>query len=504
MPGAAGRGLRQSMASLHTWVGLLPGWLLYVIFLFGTVAFFQQEISRWMRPELHDTPLTRRALDMASRHLADHAPRAQRWTITLPADRGGEVLALAWKPEAGPMGKAVLDPASGRPLAVRDTKGGFFLYRMHFDLHYMSVMTARLFVSLAALAMLVAILSGVVTHKKIFTEFFLMRFGKGQRSWLDAHNVTAVLALPFHLMMTYTGLATLLFTLMPWAIGMHYPTRSAFNQASFAPAPTLAHNPSPRTVLPLAELVARAQSLTGEMPTTITIDHPGWASASAQIYLSPQQLGSDARPLYLNAATGQLLLPLPPMGGARQTQRWMIDLHAARYAEPVLRWLYALSGLGGMAMVGSGLVLWVVKRRARLPDPARPHPGFRIVERLNIGVIAGAPLGIAVYFLANRLLPLTMSNRAEHEIDALFIAWGAALVWAIGRPTCRAWPEVLGACAVAYALVPLVNALTTPRGLLPSLLAGDTVYVTFDMTMLATATLFAFAAHRLARRRAIA
>ena len=72
--------------------------------------------------------------------------------------------------------------------------------------------TAALLVSppaLIALLMLVAILSGIVTHKKIFRDFFTLRRGKGQRSWLDGHNATAVLALPFHLMITYTGLVTL-------------------------------------------------------------------------------------------------------------------------------------------------------------------------------------------------------------------------------------------------------------------------------------------------------
>lgn len=32
---------RQSMAALHTWTGLVPGWVLYLIFLFGTTALFQ-------------------------------------------------------------------------------------------------------------------------------------------------------------------------------------------------------------------------------------------------------------------------------------------------------------------------------------------------------------------------------------------------------------------------------------------------------------------------------
>ncbi|MNT84204.1 hypothetical protein D3C72_2241880 [compost metagenome] len=48
--------------------------------------------------------------------------------------------------------------------------------------------------------MLVAIVSGVITHKKIFTDFFTFRWGKGQRSCLDAHAALSVLgfAVPFH------------------------------------------------------------------------------------------------------------------------------------------------------------------------------------------------------------------------------------------------------------------------------------------------------------------
>lgn len=43
---------RQSMAWLHTWSGLVVGWLLFAIFLTGTASFFRQEISLWMQPEL--------------------------------------------------------------------------------------------------------------------------------------------------------------------------------------------------------------------------------------------------------------------------------------------------------------------------------------------------------------------------------------------------------------------------------------------------------------------
>lgn len=494
------------MAQLHTWAGLLPGWLLFVIFLFGTTAFFQQEISRWMRPELSTGAVSQKALDRAAVHLSNSGKDATHWTISLPSDRGGEPLTISWEQRGavgeGLAGELKLDPGSGRPVGVRDTSGGWFLYRFHYDLHYMPVMWARLLVCIAALAMLVAILSGIVTHKKIFADFFLLRFGKGQRSWLDAHNVTAVLALPFHLMITYTGLVALLFTLMPWAIRANYPTPAAYYEAVSPAGPIAEASGRGAAMLSLTELVARAErALADSDPGLIIISHPGDANAIVEVWPHFSQLAGPRSPVFLNGVTGEVMQAPPMEGGARVAQTVMVDLHAGRFSGPVLRWLYFLSGVAGAVMVASGLVLWVVKRRAKLPDPAKPHFGFQLVERLNIGVIGGAPAGIAAYFIANRLLPLDLANRADWEINSLFVTWGGLFVWTIARPAKRAWIEALLACATLYGLAPVVNALTTPRGLIPSLLGADWVFVGFDGVMLAMAVICSFTAWKIAQNK---
>ena len=38
-------GFRQAMAWLHTWAGLTFGWLLFAIFLTGTLAYFKLPVS---------------------------------------------------------------------------------------------------------------------------------------------------------------------------------------------------------------------------------------------------------------------------------------------------------------------------------------------------------------------------------------------------------------------------------------------------------------------------
>lgn len=484
------------MAWLHTWAGLLPGWLLYLVFLFGAASFFQQEISAWMRPELQTGWASNASLDRIAQRLSEIAPDAENWRISLPNERGGEPVTVSWEALAGDTEERIFDPVTSRELVIRETEGGYFLYRFHFELYAIPVMWARMFVSIAALAMLVAILSGIVTHKKIFADFFMLRFSKGQRSWLDAHNVTAVLALPFHLMITYTGLVTLLFTLMPWPLDANFPSHSAYYRAAFPSAPEREVHGRANMLAPSA-LMERARYGLGEV-RLIMFHNPGKAGAIAEIWSRGERIGDTRLATYLDAASGDIIQRPPHHGPAFTTQNVMIDLHEGLFAATALRWLYFLSGVGGTVMIATGLVLWTVKRRAKLPDPVRPYFGFRLVERLNIGVIVGSMTGIAVYFLANRLLSLTMANRADWEINSLFIAWGGIFIWTLARPAKRAWVETLTACATLYALVPLINVLTTTRGLIPSLIAQDWVYAGFDGVMLATAAVCAFTAYKVA------
>ena len=48
MSSAARTTLRQSMAWIHGWLGLLAGWILFAMFLTGTASYFRPEITQWM------------------------------------------------------------------------------------------------------------------------------------------------------------------------------------------------------------------------------------------------------------------------------------------------------------------------------------------------------------------------------------------------------------------------------------------------------------------------
>ena len=505
---------RQSMAWLHTWAGLVLGWLLFFIFVTGTAGYFDTEIDRWMQPELPAVgapPAAGQVVGVALARLRERAPAAERWFISLPGERNDPYLRILWQnPKAADgtrpaIGDEQLDSASGRPLDARATGGGQFLYRLHWRLHYLPTAISEWIVGLATMFMLVAMITGIIVHKKIFTDFFTFRPGKGQRSWLDAHNVLSVVSLPFQLMITYSGLVFLAFTYMPLIVAAYYGPgeagRQTFDTELFDRGTPIERAGIPAPLAPLGPLLLEAQARWGEARVRgVDIRHPGDANARVLLRrVLDTPLRSEV--LVFDGVSGALLEIQPAVPStARAVHDVLLDLHEGLYAAPLLRALYVLSGLLGAAMVATGLVLWAIKRRQRVEKAGGvPHAGLRLVERLNVGTVAGLPIGIAAYFWANRLLPLEMAERAAWEGHVLFIVWALMLGHAAWRPPVRAWSEQLWIAAGAFGLLPLLNALTTGRHLAHSLPAADWVFAGFDLAMLGFGIVFALAAHRLAR-----
>lgn len=495
--------LRQSMAWIHGWLGLLAGWILFAMFLTGTASYFRPEITRWMQPEIslpQVSPTT--AAQTAVAYLQKMAPDAEQWFIYLPDDRTTATrIFVRERPNPDPNARPAprkpeirLNPLTGEVLAARDTRGGEHFYRFHFQLQ-LPHPWGRWLAGLCAIAMLAAIISGVITHRRIFADFFTLRWSKGQRSWLDAHNASAVLALPFHAMITYTGLVTLVLMYMPWPIQANYKDTSAFQAAAYGAEPEQQASGRAAPLAPIGPMVRAAlRNWDGTPPGTILIRNPGDETATVTLARSGKDtLGARGGSITFSGVDGRRLSASPPQGPAIETYSVMLGLHMGWFAGPLLRWTYFLLGLSGAAMVGTGLVLWTVKRKR--PN-AQPFLGLRIAERLNIGAIACLPAGMAAFLLANRLLPVTMEGRADAEVSAMFWVWFGLAALSCLRSVRRAWIETLSISAVAFFAIPLINAITTDRGLIRSIAAGDMLFIAFDVAMLATGVLLAFAAWR--------
>ena len=497
-------GFRQSMAWLHTWSGLVVGWLLFAIFLTGAVSFYRHEISGWMRPELRQMAPSPDAASIALDRLKAIAPNARRWLVDLPDARDPIAHIYAWRdPGQTPsFQREGLDTAAGKPAAARATYGGDFLFYFHFDLNMPSIW-GRLIVGGAAVVMLIAIVSGVITHRRIFRDFFTFRPGKGShRSWLDAHNVLGVMALPFHVMITYTGLITLMFLYMPWARDAAYPDGSQgfLSEASFATTiPEAARAAAP--LAPIEPLLAEAERRWGGAPVgRINVYRPGDASALIELTSSDAaQIAFHRRKITFNGVTGAVVSTTDPTRWAAETYGVMYGLHVGRFADPFVRFLYFLSSMAGTAMVATGLLLWVAKRCPKGGGATKPNLGHQVVKKLNIGTIAGLPIAIAAFFWANRVLPADLARRADLEVGSFFLVWILAVVHPLLRTTGRAWTEQITFAALLYGALPLLNALTTDAHLGASVPQGDWRLAGVDLTMAATGLLLALTAWRVAK-----
>ena len=498
-------GFRQSMAWLHTWSGLIVGWLLFAIFLTGAVSFYRHEVTQWMRPELRQMVPAADAAGIALDRLHAIAPDARRWLIDLPDARDPVAHLFAWHdPGKTPaFQREEFDTATGAPAVARSSHGGDFLFYFHFDLNMPSIW-GRLIVGAASIVMLVALVSGVITHRRIFKDFFTFRPGKAShRSWLDAHNVLGVMALPFHLMITYTGLITLMFLYMPWGRDIAYQgDRQAFlSEAALSTTiPEASNVPAP--LAPIGPILAEAaRRWDGDAVGRIDVYRPGDANALIELTSSDAaQIAFHRRKITFDGTTGDVVAETDNSRWAAETRGVMYGLHIGRFADPVVRFLYVLSSIAGTAMIATGLLVWVAKRCPRRAGRETAGTGRRLVETLNVGTIVGLPIAIAAFFWANRLLPVDLAQRADLEAGCFFLAWLLAILHPMLRPVGRAWTEQLGFAALLYAALPIVNAATTSSHLGISLPQGDWILAGFDLTMLAVGLLLALTAWHVGQR----
>ncbi|MCJ2141265.1 PepSY domain-containing protein [Methylobacterium sp. E-066] len=485
------KNVRQSMAWLHTWSGLVVGWVLFAIFVTGTASYYRTEISHWMRPELSAPAVDPvAATNRAAAYLGRQMPDAFGWSIRPPTAENPAVEVYWWNNPDGPYHHALLDPATGEASQARDTKGGDFLYRFHFELSLPPVW-GRWIVGICAMILLISLISGIVTHRRIFADFFTFRRDRSaQRGWLDAHNVVGVLALPFHLMIVYTGLIELGPMLMPWGVKAAYQhdILAYYDEAGIMAA-TRKPAGQPGTLMPLGEIVARATASHGEAPEAMLVTMPGDAASSVTAFFEEPPGLAHLHPQIVYAGdTGAELSRTGDVGAATRTGAVMIGLHEAHFAAAPLRIVFFLCGLMGAATIASGLVLWTVARAPKGADPA--GFGLRFVRVLNLGTIAGLPTGLAAYFLANRLLPLEFAGRADWEVRGFFAAWILSALAAAFYPKAKAWPVALGIASFGFLAIPVVDALAV----------GQARYLGFDAAMLAVAILLGLGARLAARR----
>lgn len=491
---------------LHTWSGLLVGWILYFIFITGTAGYVDTEIDSWMRPEIPisiNVSETAHLLALAEKRLYQQATTAASWSINFPAGRNNPVFNIRWQGAQGNFHE-VLDPRTGQVIAVRETGGGRLLYRLHYRLHYMPRIIATWIVSICSMFMMIALISGIIIHKRIFKDMFTFRPRKENKAWLDMHNIFSVLSLPFQLMITYSGLLFLAFTTMSWVVSASYglgaENKQQFFDEAFSSHPKIERADITAPMFSLSKLIIESEQRWGENEvSSIQIDN--YNDANARIHIRQRQSDdlSAVKSVIYHGVSGELLHNSAEREKSitNDVHRVLLSTHEGLFAGTFLRFLYVLSGMFGAGMIATGLILWTRRKRTQAQKENRPHKGLALVERLNVATIIGLLIGIAAFFWSNRLLSVDDPNRASKEIMILFISWVFSLLYASFRTVHRSWVELSWLAAILYTLLPVLNYFTSQRHLIISIPQQDWVMAGFDLTMLVFGIVFGIMAIKL-------
>ena len=497
---------RASMAWLHTWAGVILGSLMFVMFFFGTLSVFKLEIDQWMLPQSRVAlPEAQISVDRVYDAIEDQiGPNARHIRIVLPS-KAFPAIYIQATPAEGPVQRLLMDPASYEFLPPQDSAAARnFLYPMHYRLTPMPY--GRWVSAAIAMLMLAMFFSGIVIHRKIFVDFFTFRPGKKlPRSSLDLHNLTSVLAMPFHILITITGVLIL--------FGLYFEPslKSAYNDDSGRQE--IRHDlegtqafvsrdaVNPNRIVSLDGLIQRAEPFwDGAEAADIQIFSPGDMGGAITLYKSvADQVSSFNQPVQFRAATGELQ-SYPVRSAAYATQLWLAGVHLIFFDYWVLRWLYFFAGLAGCTMIATGFIYWMETRRKIYKR--NKWPGVRIVEGFAVWGVMGAMTATAAFLAANRALApglWTWNGIPKFGLELLifYIVWLLCMIHGFVRGK-AAWAEqawLLGGLGIAAVVL---NWTSTGDHLFETLTQGRLAIAGMDLVLVAGAVVSITAALKIA------
>jgi uncharacterized iron-regulated membrane protein len=500
------QGFRASMNWLHTWAGVVLGGLLFAIFWMGTLAVFDREIDRWMAPMIR-LPAAEKPFSLESlRPLYETAAAAKSpfFSVGLPTDRDAAIRVL-WSDQSGQTHRFI-DPNTGAVLPDPGTLAGTrFIFPFHYMLHIRAENIGYWLVGLAAMAMMALCVSGVIIHRKIFTDFFTFRPDrKPRRLVLDLHNVTGVLGWPFHFLITLSGLVIFWSTYFPSAWQLTYNgDRLAFFADAYGNVVPKGRSGESGGMASFDAMASEARRVwDGSALRYVFVRNPGDAKSIVQIgRLDEGIVSSTYDAAYFDGPTGALISYKSGTAPVMSVQRFLAGFHFIQFRHWSLRWIYFGLGLTGCVLIATGYLFWLESRRKKHAQLGLK--GVRIVEGLAVGSVTGMLIATAAFFVANRLLPLGAEafglDRAALEVWTFYLVWLATFAHAWARPQ-RAWMEQCWTVAALACAAALLNWITTGDHLVRSLsyrhlwpIAG------MDILLLAGSAIAAVSALRLSR-----
>ena len=335
---------------------------------------------------------------------------------------------------------------------LRDCQPPFaeFIATLHMQLHLPRTW-GFFIVGLTGVALLSSLISGLLSHPRIFKDAFSLRWGGSRRlQEADLHNRLGVWGLPFHVVVSLSGALLGLSTLIVGVLAL-----AAYNgDSEEAFAAILGPRASAEeTQAPLPDVAAMVRSVEAQKPdavfTSVHIDHIGKTGQVVHLGMRTPGHLAMANNYYFKGDGAPLGDGGLETGGVGQQILGVLQpLHFGWFGGFPVKIAYAILGLGLTVVTYTGVTIWLARKR----DRGNPAPRW---EKIWTGVGWGQPLAIAAAAASALYI-------GEHVLLYIYLAaMIGALIIALLMPDWRSATKLLRVTsALAIVSVVVAHALT--------------------------------------------
>ncbi|KPX53507.1 PepSY domain-containing protein [Pseudomonas amygdali] len=353
---------------VHTWSSLICTLFLLMLAVTGLPLIFHHEIDHLLgdAPQYQEMPADTPHLNLEQLAKAAEAHRpgeVMQYFGWDDEDPNGVMAITAATADTEPNSSHTfaLDARTGEALEMPSANGGFMMVmlRLHVDMY--ANLPGKLLLAFMGLLFVVAIVSGTVLYAPFMRklEFGQVRVNKSRRTrWLDLHNLIGVVTLTWALVVGVTGVISACADLL---IASWRNDALATMIAPYKDAPPLTQRAPATRLLEIAESAAPGMQAD-------FIAFPGTRFSSEHHYAvflkgNTHLTAHLATPVLIDAQTLQVT--------AVVERPWYMDalgmsqpLHFGDYGGMPMKILWAVLDVLTIIVLGSGVYLWWVRRRA--------------------------------------------------------------------------------------------------------------------------------------------
>ncbi|MBR0938952.1 PepSY domain-containing protein [Bradyrhizobium jicamae] len=351
---------------VHRWTSLISTVFLLLLCLTGLPLIFHHEIDAALgyapRPEpaAGRPPLPPQRIVAAA--LAADPGRVMQY-VSWDKDEPGIVLAFTnTTPDGKPDGATVraFDAVTAKPLGLVGVGPMLIVLKLHTDMF--AGQAGKLFLGAMGLLFAAAIISGVTLYWP-FTRrlrFATVRTQSARRvAWLDWHNLIGVVTIVWALVVGITGVIN------TWAELLLNQWKASELAEMVKP---YAGKPPPPKLAPLDQVVARARQAAPGMEVAF-VAYPGTPFTSSHHYAAFMRGDTPLtsrllKPVLLDGETAEVS-ETRALPGYLQALLISQPLHFGDYGGMPLKIIWAALDALTIIVIGSGLYLWLARRRKR-------------------------------------------------------------------------------------------------------------------------------------------